>query len=247
LGASGIGLAYQDNLITSTGADAGGGMGTDITYCVYISNSSASPFPSDLRGSTTAPTLLNGIKYLGTSGNAANWRFVGWVQRDLQQGLFRDSETQRFVINYYNRRPLPLRYFQTTDSWTYNTLAWSIWGVGGSSSSRVEFISNGEDIVNLTFSCVAANSGGSACFVSAGIGLDVTPQTMAPAASSIYQGSATWNWVHVTLTAKYTAVPSEGYHFLQLLEISENVGTTYWKGDDGKSFILPGATGFVMG
>src|SRR5688572_2238125 len=80
LGASGIALLPTDSLITSTGADNESGMAAATLYYIYVSNSSASPFPSDLRASEVPPTFRNGIKYLGLSDNAANWRFVGWVR-----------------------------------------------------------------------------------------------------------------------------------------------------------------------
>jgi hypothetical protein len=62
-----------DNTITAAGADSGSTPSASTLYYHYLSNSSASPFPEELRLCATAPT--NG--YLGAAGNAANWRHIG--------------------------------------------------------------------------------------------------------------------------------------------------------------------------
>ena len=63
-----------DNLIDANGDNTGSASISDNTlYYVYISNSLATYGALTLRASTSSPT--NG--YLNTSGNAANWRFVG--------------------------------------------------------------------------------------------------------------------------------------------------------------------------
>src|SRR5437016_14441337 len=49
IGTSGITRLTTDNLITSTGADAGAAMAVSTLYYVYLSNANASPFPSQLR------------------------------------------------------------------------------------------------------------------------------------------------------------------------------------------------------
>jgi len=73
----------SDNLLSSTGADSGGAAAASTIYYVYASNASASFAPSDLRLSATAPT--NG--YLGASGNALNWRHVGWLATNASTQL----------------------------------------------------------------------------------------------------------------------------------------------------------------
>lgn len=240
LGASGISVAPGDNLITSTGADAGASMAASTLYYLYVSNANASPFSSDLRASTTAPSLLNGVKYLGTSGNAANWRFVGYVRTNAST-QFVDSETQRLVINYYNRRPLSLRITETTDSWTYSTATWRPWN--NSTANRVEYISNDEDAVVLHFATYVHYNAALVTNVAIGIGLD---STTAPSSLSIYPGTvvssaATYGMVAATFCGN----PGEGYHYLQLLEIADR--STVFYGDAGVTYKLSGAVGWVMG
>jgi len=68
----------SDNLINSTGANAGGTGGASTLHYAYVSNTQPAFAPGEVRLSTTAPT--NG--YLGTSGDALHWRFIGAVRID---------------------------------------------------------------------------------------------------------------------------------------------------------------------
>jgi hypothetical protein len=188
------------------------------------------------------------VKYLGTSGNAANWRFVGWI-RTNSSSQFEDSSTKRFVVNYYNRRRLPLSVQETTDSWTYTTTTWRAWN--NNTANRVEFIANGEDSVALAFSCNARNPTWGGTHVACGIGLDSTtaPSTNSTSAGTLVGGAqSSGSNPGSSMSAFYDEVPSEGYHYLQLLEISGNPGsTTTWYGDSGASWLRPGGVGFIMG
>jgi hypothetical protein len=62
------------NLLGAEGIDSGAAMALNTTYDLYLSNPSASPWPSEFRASAIAPT--NG--YLGTV-NGANWKWVGKI------------------------------------------------------------------------------------------------------------------------------------------------------------------------
>lgn len=237
LGAGGIALTKDDNLITSTGADAGAAMAASTLYYVYLANADASPFSADLRASATAPSSYNGVKYLGTSGNAANWRFVGWVRANGST-QFVDSESQRWVVNHYNRRALPLVVTDSTSSWTYTTATYRSWN--NSTSNRVEFIANGEDPVVLHFHSNAFNSG--AFRFGVGIGLDSTSVN----AAGVFPIGGVNNVV--TAQAFFSSASTEGYHYLQLLEISEASGTTTFNGRwGGNTWAQSGAWGWVMG
>ncbi len=237
LGASGISLATTDNLITSTGADAGSAMTASTLYYVYVSNAGASPFPGDLRASTTAPSLYNGVKYLGTSGNAANWRFVGWVRTDGST-QFVDSEAKRLVINYYNRRQLSLAVAETTATWTYAGSAYQ--QARASAANQVELISNGED---ASFAQVVGagrpNLGASG---NLGIGDNSTTvnsaQVNSPDSGSTSASSA--------LLATLCRTLAEGYHALAWLEKTNGVTFTFY-GSASISGVACGMSGHCMG
>jgi len=76
------------NLIDSNGADAGSAPGASTLYYAYLSNSIASYAPYSLRLSATVPT----DEYLGTSGNAKNWRFVGALYCNASTQIANDLE-----------------------------------------------------------------------------------------------------------------------------------------------------------
>lgn len=241
IGSSGLTLAPSTHRIDNLGDEVASGMATNTLYYIYISNSSASYAPSSLRASTTAPQSYNGVKYLGTTGNAANWRFVGYAKTNGTgtNGEFVDTETQRFVINYYNKRHRSLRVTEVTNTWTYGG-GWRSWN--NSTANRVEFIANGEDLVFAIFtaSCAQGNNNPD---VSIGLGLD---STSSPAAESTYGGSQTGQQsARPTMTAVYSGTPSQDYHYLQALETAD--ASVTWVGDNNQTFRLPGIEGFVMG
>lgn len=235
---SGIVAISTDNRIDSTGADAGASLSVDTTYYVYISNSQASFAPNDLRLSTVAPSLVAGVKYLGTSGNALNWRFVGWVRTFSNAGTpnFVDSVTKRFVINYYNRRSLMLFVSETDDSWSYTSASWRSWN--NDTGNRVEFIANGEDSIYAYFQGIAGSI--STVRMALGIGLDstTTPQT-----ESVY-GQWYVNFT-ISLASACVLTPNEGHRFLQCLEYGGSNGVFY--GDNGEAQEKSGLLALVMG
>lgn len=151
--AAGIALNVADNLIDATGADAGAAMAAAATtYAVYLSNRTVAFGAATLRASTTMPTLVRGTLLLGTTGDAANWRFLGWVRTNATP-QFVDSVTQRFVINYYNRLLLRMftcpGYVNDTSQTTYNVAAATHAALNGGTGASLEYIANGEDAVNL--------------------------------------------------------------------------------------------------
>jgi hypothetical protein len=130
--------AKTANLITSAGADAGSVMSVSTFYYGYVSNSIATYAPSSLRFSTTAPT----DGYLGTSGNAANWRYIGDVYLE-SDGNFKDSDTQRMVRSEFNVIWKSLRAYNTTGSWTPG-IGWREFN-GGTGQTRGYFLGIGYD------------------------------------------------------------------------------------------------------
>ena len=71
------------NVVIDLNGDDLGAAAANTLYYVYLANSSASYAPFKLRCSAVAPT--NG--YLGASGNAINWRHVGWLRTNASTQL----------------------------------------------------------------------------------------------------------------------------------------------------------------
>jgi hypothetical protein len=145
----------DDNRIAGDGTDAGASLAVDTLYYVYVSNSRASFSPNSIRFSTVAPTLLQGVNYLAASGNGANWRFVGWIRTISNGGTpnFADSDTQRLVVNYYNRRKKKLFScpgYTDDNAFTQISLtATSFAPLNGGTGDKLEYIANGEDEITI--------------------------------------------------------------------------------------------------
>lgn len=213
--AGGISMLNSDNTIDATGGDSGGSLASSTLYYIYVSNSSATFAPSDLRASTTAPSLFNGVRYLGTSGNAANWRFVGWVETDSSSEFVDTAGSgstagARLVINYYNRLPLPIQAVPNFPS-SYTTASTSYVQANGGVGGTIRFISNGEDGVWFSSHQVGSSSappaGGAV-----GVGVD---STTVPDADSVQYEEVTGT--SYSSGAASTRFLAEGVHTLDLL------------------------------
>lgn len=208
------------NLLSSTGTDSGGAMGASTLYYVYVSSPTASFAASSVRASATAPSLLNGVYYLATSGNGAKWRFVGWT-RTNGSTQFVDTETQRFVINFYNQRPLHLfscpgyNDNNTQTSYTFTSTTWQ--AANGGTGSKIEWIADGMHSAEFHASGLLGTSGGNA-FI--GIGIDST-------ANAKVGGFANLG-TFATPSLTWAETPAAGYHAADLLQrVSAGTGTFY--------------------
>jgi hypothetical protein len=147
---AGLSRLITDHLISAVGADAGSAPVANTLYYVYVSNGQASFSPSTIRLSATAPSLVNGVYYLGNAGNALNWRFVGWVQPNATP-QFESSLLNRTIINYYNRLNLPMfscPNYSNTDTATIYTYSGGAYApINGGTGDSLTFIANGEDAI----------------------------------------------------------------------------------------------------
>ena len=227
-GTGGISLATTDNLINSTGGDASAAMASSTLYYIYVSNSKATTFPSDLRASTTAPSLVAGVKYLGTSGNALNWRFVGWAFTNSST-QFVDTENDRLVVNYYNKRPTVVQAtpgYQDdggVDSYTHTNTSWGDANAG--SGHQLSYIANGEDSVKLSLTMVVQHSDATASFW-CGIGIDGSTAPLNEVIENISNAGETQNGA-----AAYAYTPAEGRRTAEI-RVKTNLSTLTVFSDD---------------
>jgi hypothetical protein len=174
---TGLTVLVTANLINGSGADAGAAGVASTLYYVYVSNDRASFSPSSIRLSSVAPTLVDGVKYLATSGNGLNWRFVGWVRLNATP-QFESSDTNALIVNYYNRLQKSVfanpGYVNDNARTTY--IANGNWAkANGGTGSAVGVISNGEDACQMTVIGIADTDNNA--LVSFGAGVDGTPPT----------------------------------------------------------------------
>jgi hypothetical protein len=211
---AGLSRAPADNLISSTGTDSGGAMAASTLYYVYVSNSKASFSPSSIRASATAPSAFNGIESLAASGNGLNWRFVGWIRTDGSTQIV-DTVVDRLVINYYNRRPLPIQLrpgyvndgLQT--SFSLNSTTWV--ALNGGTGATASYIANGEDAVE--FNAAVTIGAQPSATMKAGIGDNSTTTVSTAAAFSSYTAAIGIE----TRTAHFKSTPAAGYRTVSLI------------------------------
>ena len=229
-----------DSLINSQGGETGVAPGSSTLYYAYVSNANGSLAPSGgsagsegactprLRLSATAPSFiqrsaLGGVstspwqqatlgKYLGQTDQARRWRFVGWVYTTSGSG-FADSDTQRFVANYYNRikkRLFPCPAYNNNNAVTTFTLNSGSWtAMNGGTGAKLEYISNGEDSVHFHASMSKADAGGAPTHAIAfeeGSANNIVAGKM-----NIVAGT------YGTITVSYVAQPGEGYRYVQFM------------------------------
>jgi len=231
-GSGGIACVTTDNLISSTGTDSAGAMGASTLYYIYLSNTSASFAPSDVRGSATAPSSYNGVKYLATSGNGANWRFVGYVRTNASTN-FVDDTTDRLVVNFYNRQVKSLflnpGYADANSATTYTNATADDWvAVNGGTGATGSWIANGENAIKADTFMVLSN-GTLASKTRMGLGIDDTS-----AASKIHtSGGAAVAGERFCISGSYCAVETEGYHTITMLTTVDS-GTATIIADSGR-------------
>lgn len=208
-----------DDLINAVGGDTGAPPAANTLYYVYISNRKANFSPESIRLSAQAPTLVSGVKYLGSSGNALNWRFVGWVRTNATP-QFASNDSQSFIVNYYNR----LRKTMFSVLGADKTLNSVVWGqVDPTGSLTCEFISNGEDSVDLA--AVSTISSGTIQIWGTGVALD---SVTTPVACGF--GGRGGTSLFSDINVPFGSIPSEGYHYATMLA-AENDSVTYSKTD----------------
>lgn len=241
-------LDVADKLLTATGTEAAGAMIASTLYYVYVSSSLASYEPKSLRASATAPSTYRGSKYLGTPGNAAEWRFVGWVYTDGSTE-FLDSDVARHVVNYYNRRPLSLlarpAYNDNNAETSYTHTNSSYAQVNGGTGGTVSYVANGEDVVSLKASFIGAHSN-VASWWRAGIGRDsTTDPTRHAGTDSLVANEG------LTLTVLDDHTPAVGRHTAEMLVVTGVSTLTLWadRSRSGASVDPEGTRmeGWVMG
>ena len=210
---TGLQVLVGDNLINATGADAGAAGAANTLYYVYISNQKSPFSPSSIRLSATPPIPVNGVKYLGNTGNALNWRFVGWVQLNATPN-FESSLTRRTIVNYYNRLLATLiscpAYIDDDAAQTYVVNSAVYVPINGGVDDSLFLIANGED--------AAAYSVSGACstpdVLRVGIGVDsLTTPKVSTQTPAIAGGVG-------ALFVETSDILAEGFHKITYLALS---------------------------
>lgn len=227
-------LTTSDGLINAAGAQTATTPAASATlYGVYLSAAGT------LRLSTTAtPTTVSGVPYLTAAGS--DWRFVGWVKTNATPN-FVDTVASRLVINYYNKRPLTgmviPAYADADSQTTYTTTSTTFTKANGGTGATVEYISNGEDAVDLYVAALMQNSAGNNTI--AGIGDN---SSTAAVVEALHNGTGATH-----PSCRYSSTPAAGFREAHLLvRVSGGTGTYYADDARGGSAADPYATYLIV-
>jgi hypothetical protein len=184
---------------------------------------------------TNATTRATALAYQDgrlVKAGATTRLYLGTIYMDAASKC-QVTTSKCFIKNYYNRVNKKLRAFETTNSWNYTTATWrEANGAAVTGTSRIEFLSLGEELTKADVGCVVTNSEATSWRgVAVGIGLDSTNTN-----SADLLGAAVSNRGATLAQALYRAIVPAGYHYLQWLEISEAANTTTWYGDGNVAF-----------
>jgi len=170
-------------LIDANGNNTTAGMVIGSTYHIYMSNSLATAAPKSLRAS--AVDAFGG--YLGTTGQAANWRQVGMVKLNAS-GQFEDSDARRFIFNYFNKLPRRLYVrpgYKDDNLATQVAVSNTVWfPLGNYPDYRLEFLSESMAVIELHAETSVVKSGGGDVWIG------ISNVNQPPATQTLVQNSA---------------------------------------------------------
>lgn len=219
IGSAGLTCTTAQNILSSTGTDSGAAAAASTLYYIYVSNSSASFLPGALALSATAPSSLNGTPYLGTTGNAANWKHVGWAYTDGSTH-FLSGNANRHLINLYNAKELSLfidpGYVDDNSQTTYSSTSTTLTSVNGGTGSTCSFISNGKDAVDVDSTWLGWNSTAANQIL---IGLGVDSTTTATVSQDVDDPVVASS---ESASLPYKAVLAVGRHYIEMLYATAN-------------------------
>lgn len=166
----------------------------------------------------TALTSQDGI-YVKTG--ATTRRYLGTIRINATGGQCEDSLEKRFVWNYYNRAEKILVTPKHATAWTYNVNSWRMFA--NSNTYRVMVVVGiEEDILDMKATCGIHSAEGA---LAIGIDSENTPDytyTHIVWTRSNSNTSVIWTEGHLKKPL------SAGFHYIQLLEISNNGTVTFW-------------------
>src|SRR3990167_4584086 len=175
----------------------------------------------------TALVLQDGVL---VKDGAVGYRYLGTVRTTANAGQTEDSETKRFVWNYYNRVSRKLKKLEATDSWTYTTQTWR--PANNNSANSFDIVCGvAEDTIHVNVSVMATAA--SANFVYSFTGIGVNSTTVV---SDVTVETGAIQYMFYTNVVNYTEVPRVGHSTYTWLEAAAQGIITFY-GDAGDTTI----------
>ena len=216
---------------------------TDTMYDVFVYDNAGTPTLelTAWTNDTTRATALTTQNGVLVKTGATTRHYVGSFRTTGVSGQTEDSDTKRYVWNYYNRVTRRLRVIESTNSWTYSTAAFR--QANAAAGNQVDVvIGYAEDVLDVVAVGFATNSLTTTRSVTSGIGVGSTTvnsaiTSPAGAASTSFGGTI----------AVYKAVPAVGRQYYSWLERGDGADTQTWYGDNGGTELQAGIHGSVLG
>lgn len=205
-------------------------------YDVWIYNNAGTPALELLvwtNGTTRATALTTQDGVYVKSGDATR-RYVGSMYTTGVSGQTEDSDSKRFVWNYYNRVFRPMSCNDATNSWTYSSS--TIRQANGSTANQVNYVIGvAEDLIHGLV-LVSAQGNSTATGPCPGIGINSTTVNSAQTSWAAQQVGGTGTG---TMTALYNGIPSVGANYMAWLESNRtNANTVTWFGDNNDVTVI---------
>lgn len=196
---------------------------TNTNYDVFIYADSAGVIALELTAwsnDTTRATALTTQDGVYVKTGSLTRRYLGTIRTTGVNGQCEDSQTKRFVWNYYNRIFRRLRRVDSTATWTYAG-AGAMRSMNNSTDNRVEVVIGVvEDILDLFFEL---SGEGSSINWQAGIGINSTSSDGSDSSDVVVAGT-----FRLPVFAKINHYPALGYTFYQMLEGSAAGTATFY-------------------
>lgn len=165
-------------------------------------------------------TRQNGIVVMSGAPNA---RYVGTL-RTTSTTQTEDSDSKRFLYNFYNQAMRHMSVFDVTTSWSYAVTINTWRQVRATATNRVEYVC-GDASCDIQASAATQGEGaGTGVTLGAGIGIDSTTVNSA----QIYGTRITTTNTIGYASTEYKGYPGLGYHAINWLECANINPATFW-------------------
>ena len=219
---------------------------TSQMYDVWIYNNSGVAAIELLAwtNDTTRATNLTTQDGVYVKNGDATRRYVGSFRTTTVSGQTEDSNTSRFVYNYYNRVKRNMSTQELTNSWTYSSSTFRI--ANGSTANQLQFVIGvTEDMISASVIAMCqGNSTGTGGLV--GVGYNST--TVNSAQSIIAYPQVAGTGTSTAVSQYNNNSPSVGYSYMAWIESNvSNANTLTWYGDNNVTGADAGIGGYLFG
>lgn len=188
---------------------------TPFDIFIYNNSGSAALTTTNWTNDTTRATEIVFQDGIYVKSGSRQYRYLGTGRTTTVSGQTEDSVSKRFIWNYYNRKPRPLRVEESTASWSYaTTVTWQ--EANASTSNRVGIVVGvKETLVKLMAHGV----------VNMGVGeVDqcIGDKTTTSRGTDCIGGYAYGLSTKTGLASSFLAYPDKGYNYYSWIEVSSS-------------------------